>query len=72
MSKAVYVRAYSNQDQEKCIEAAERCMQKLGLPAKAFYFPAQPNENGYFSVLVRVPKEMSELQLRAKLSWALQ
>jgi hypothetical protein len=72
MSKAVYVRAYSNQDQNKCLEVAEKLMERLGLSPKSFYFPTQPNEQGYFSVLVRVPKEMSELQLRAKLSWALQ
>lgn len=72
MAKAVYVRAFSNQNQDKCLEAAEKCMEKLGLPAKAFYFPNQPNENGYYSVLVRLPEGMSELKLRAKLSWALQ
>lgn len=72
MSKAVYVRAFSNQNQDKCLEAAEKCMEKLGLKAKDFYFPNQPNENGYYSVLVRLPEGMSELKLRAKLSWALQ
>lgn len=72
MAKSIYVRAYSNQDQEKCLNAAERCMEKLGLPAKQFYFPSTPNENGYYSVLVRLPEGMTELQLRAKISWALQ
>lgn len=69
MSKNVYIRAYSSTDQGKVLEAASKIQQKLGLPAKAFYFPDQ-NENGYWSVLVRCSEGVSELEMRAKLSWA--
>lgn len=69
MSKAIYVRAYSSTDQGKCLEAAARIQQKLNLPAKNFYFPDQ-NENGYWSVLIRLPENVSELEMRAKVAWA--
>lgn len=73
MAKKVYIRAYSNQDMEKCLNAAERILERIPeISAKNFYFPSQPNENGYYSVLVRVPDGITELKLRAKLSWALQ
>ena len=71
MAKSTYIRAFSNTNQDACLEAAEKCMDKLGLKAKDFYFPKCPNERGYYSVLIRVPEGMSELSLRAKLSWAL-
>lgn len=71
MSKSTYIRAFSNTNQDKCLEAAETCMSKLGLKPKDFYFPNKPNENGYYSVLIRVPEGMSELSLRAKISWVL-
>lgn len=70
MAKSTYIRAYANQDQGKVLEMASHIQKKLGLPAKAFYFPPECNENGYFSVLIRVPPEVSELEMRAKLSWA--
>ena len=69
MAKNVYIRAFSNQDQGKVLETAARIQQKLGLPASSFYFPDQ-NENGYWCVLIRVPKDVSELEMRAKLAWA--
>lgn len=69
MSKSVYIRAYSNQDQGKVLETAARIQEKLGLPAKAFYFP-EANENGYWSVLIRCPENVSELEMRAKVAWA--
>jgi hypothetical protein len=72
MSKSTYIRAYANTDQGKVLETAEKIMEKLGLPAKSFYFPSQPNENGYYSCLIRLPDGMSELKLRARISWALQ
>lgn len=71
MSKSIYIRAFSNTNQDKCLEAAETCMKALGLKAKDFYFPKCPNERGYYSVLIRVPEGMSELGLRAKISWVL-
>lgn len=73
MAKKVYVRAFSSTDAEKCLDAAEKILERVPeITAKSFYFPTQPNENGYYSVLVRLPDNMSELKLRAKLSWALQ
>ena len=72
MAKSVYIRAFSSTDQGKCLDAAEKILQKVPeLSAKNFYFPEMPNENGYFAVLIRVPKELSELRLKAKVSWAL-
>ena len=72
MSKAKYIRAFSNTDQNRCLEAAEKILAKVPeLSPKNFYFPEMPNENGYFSVLIRVPQELSELRLKAKVSWAL-
>ena len=70
MSKSIYVRAYANQDVNKVLEVASIIQKKLGLKAKDFYFPSQCNENGYFSVLIRVPQDVSELEMRAKISWA--
>lgn len=70
MSKSVYIRAFSSQDQGKVLETAARIQEKLGLPAKSFYFPNQ-NENGYWSVLIRCSENISELEMRAKISWAL-
>lgn len=69
MSKNVYIRAYSSQDQGKVLETAARIQEKLGLPAKSFYFPDQ-NENGYWSVLVRCEQGVSELEMRARIAWA--
>ena len=72
MAKAKYIRAFCSVNQDACLEAAERIMQKIPeLSAKNFYFPEVPNENGYFSVLIRVPQELTELRLKAKVSWAL-
>ena len=72
MSKSVYIRAFSSTDQGKCLDAAERILERVPeLTAKSFYFPEMPNENGYYAVLIRVPKEISELRLKAKISWAL-
>ena len=68
--KKIYVRAYANTDFNKVLEVASRIQDKLGLPAKQFYFPAEPNENGYYSCLIRLPDGMSELELRARVSWA--
>lgn len=70
MSKSTFIRVYSSTDMEKCVQAAETCMKTLGLKAKDFYFP-KPNERGYYSVLLRVPEDVSELALRAKVSWVL-
>ena len=68
-----YIRAYSSTDMEKCLDAAERIMDRIPeVTAKNFYFPSSPNENGYYSVLIRVPDTISELRLKAKISWALQ
>ena len=73
MAKKVYIRAFSSTDAEKCLDAAEKIMDKIPeITPKNFYFPTQPNENGYYSVLIRLPDNMSELKLRAKVSWALQ
>ncbi len=69
MSKNVYIRAFANPDQGKVLEVAARIQQKLGLKAKDFYFP-DANENGYWAVLVRVPQDVSELEMRAKIAWA--
>lgn len=70
MAKSTYIRAYANQDVNKVLEVANIIQKKLGLKAKDFYFPPQCNENGYYSVLIRVPQDVSELDLRAKISWA--
>lgn len=68
--KKIYIRAYSNPDFDKVLEVASKIQEKLGLPAKNFYFPNVPNENGYYSCLIRLPEGMTELALRAKVSWA--
>lgn len=70
MSKAVYVRAYASTDPNKVLEVAAKIQDKLGLKAKDFYFPASPNENGYYSCLIRLGENVSELELRARISWA--
>lgn len=70
MAKKIYVRAYANTDFNKVLEVASHIQEKLALPAKNFYFPPEPNENGYYSCLIRLPENMSELELRAKVSWA--
>lgn len=69
MSKSTYIRAYANTDQGKVLEVASKIQDKLGLRAKDFYFP-DCNENGYWAVLIRVPQDVSELEMRAKISWA--
>ena len=69
MSKNVYIRGYSSTDQGKVLEMAAQIQQKLGLPAKAFYFPEQ-NEQGYWSVLIRCSEGVSELEMRARVAWA--
>ena len=69
MAKSTYIRAFSNQDQGKVLEVAAKIQDKLGLKARDFYFPDQ-NENGYWAVLIRVPQDVSELEMRAKISWA--
>lgn len=69
MSKNIYIRAFSSQDQGKVLEVASKIQEKLGLPAKSFYFPDQ-NENGYWSVLVRCSENTSELEMRARIAWA--
>lgn len=69
MAKAKYIRAYSNTDQGRVLEVAAKIQEKLNLPAKDFYFP-DCNENGYWSVLVRCSENVSELAMRAKISWA--
>ena len=71
MSKATYIRVYSSQDEDKCFNAAETIIKKVPeVTVKHIYFP-KPNENGYFSVLVRVPDGLTELRTKAKCSWAL-
>lgn len=72
MSKSTYIRVFSSQSEEKCLDAAEAILEKVPeITPKHVYFP-KPNENGYFSVLVRVPDGMTELRTKAKCAWALQ
>lgn len=72
MSKSIYIRVYSSNSEEKCLNAAEAILEKIPeITPKHMYFP-RPNENGYFSVLVRVPDGMTELKCKARCAWALQ
>lgn len=72
MSKSTYIRVFSSTSEDKCLDAAEVILEKVPeITAKHIYFP-KPNENGYFSVLVRVPDGMTELKTKARCAWALQ
>lgn len=71
MAKSVYIRVYSSTSEDKCLDAAELIIKKVPeITTKHLYFPA-PNENGYYSVLVRVPEGSSELRTKARCAWAL-
>lgn len=71
MAKAKYIRVYSSTSEEKCLDAAELILKKVPeVTPKHVYFP-KPNENGYFSVLVRIPDGLTELRCKARCSWAL-
>lgn len=72
MAKSTYIRVFANQNQDKCLDAAELILAKVPeIKPKHLYFPEKPNENGYYAVLVRVPEGMSELRCKARCSWAL-
>ena len=54
------------------MDAAEAILEKVPeITAKNIYFP-KVNENGYYSVLVRIPDGMTELRTKARCAWALQ
>lgn len=71
MAKSTYIRVFSSTSEDKCLDAAELILEKVPeITAKNIYFP-KVNENGYYSVLVRVPDTLSELRTKAKCAWAL-
>lgn len=71
MAKSTYIRVYSSTSEDKCLDAAELILKKVPeITTKHLYFP-KVNDNGYYSVLVRVPDNLSELRCKARCSWAL-